>query len=312
MILPLTKHTRNIHEVTCQSGQEFLLISDLHWDNPHCDRGLLTNHLKEAQRRNAGVIVNGDFFCLMQGKGDPRRSKEDIREEHNNARYLDSIVNTAVEWFAPYAKNLLLVGYGNHETSIIHHQETDILQRFASTLNYATGSAVEVGGYGGTIDIRVNHDPNRGMNFVIHYYHGAGGGGPVTKGVIQDQRLLAATEGYDLTWMGHVHELYYHQNIIHKYDRPKKTLIQKPVHQLRTATYKEEWDGGYMGFHTERGRGPKPLGGYQYDIHIFQKFYIGGTYSSKGHHHLLIFPLRKLGIPIDLTPLLHLCRYKTN
>ncbi|NBW15691.1 MAG: hypothetical protein EBR82_47665 [Caulobacteraceae bacterium] len=50
--------------------------------------------------------------------------------------------------------------------------------------------------------------------------------------------------------------------MIHKYDRPKKTLIQKPVHQLRTATYKEEWDGGYMGFHTERGRGPKPLGGY--------------------------------------------------
>jgi hypothetical protein len=178
MILPLTKHSRNIHDITCQSGQEFLLISDLHWDNPHCDRGLLTNHLKEAQRRNAGVIVNGDFFCLMQGKGDPRRSKEDIREEHNNARYLDSIVNTAVEWFAPYAKNLLLVGYGNHETSIIHHQETDILQRFASTLNYATGSAVEVGGYGGTIDIRVLHDAIRGVNFVVHYFHGAGGEAP--------------------------------------------------------------------------------------------------------------------------------------
>jgi hypothetical protein len=84
----------------------------------------------------------------------------------------------------------------------------------------------------------------------------------VTRGVIQDQRLLASTEGYDLTWMGHVHELYYHQNMIHRYDRSTKTLLQKPIHQLRTATYKEEWDGGYMGFHTERGRGPKPLGGY--------------------------------------------------
>ena len=229
MLLPLTKHSRNIHDIACQSGQEFLLISDLHWDNPHCDRGLLTNHLKEAQRRNAGVIVNGDFFCLMQGKGDPRRSKEDIRPEHNNTRYLDSIVNTAVEWFSPYAKNLLLLGYGNHETSIIQHQETDILQRFASTLNYATGSAVEVGGYGGTIDIRVNHDPNRGMNFVLHYFHGAGGGGVISKGVIHDSRLMMTMEGYDCTWMGHVHELYYHQNIIHKYDRQTKTLIQKPV-----------------------------------------------------------------------------------
>jgi hypothetical protein len=262
MILPATKHTRNIHEVTCQSGQEFLLISDLHWDNPHCDRGLLKNHLDEAVKRNAAIILNGDTYCCMGGKYDRRADKSLIRPEHNTDRYFDAIVDTSVEWFAPYAKNILLIGYGNHETAIIKHGETDLLQRFASTLNYATGSAVQVGGYGGTIDIRVLHDTIRGVNFVVHYYHGSGGGGPVTKGVIQDQRILAGTEGYDLTWMGHVHELYYHQNIIHRYDRSTKTLIQKPIHQLRTATYKEEWDGGYMGFHTERGRGPKPLGGY--------------------------------------------------
>ena len=262
MILPTTKHSRNIHDITCQSGQEFLLISDLHWDNPHCDRGLLKNHLDEALRRNAAIILNGDTYCCMGGKYDRRADKSLIRPEHNTDRYFDAIVDTSVEWFAPYAKNILLIGYGNHETAIIKHGETDLLQRFASTLNYATGSAVEVGGYGGTIDIRVQHDNLRRVNFVVHYYHGAGGGGPVTKGVIQDQRLLASTEGYDLTWMGHVHELYYHQNMIHRYDRSTKTLLQKPIHQLRTATYKEEWDGGYMGFHTERGRGPKPLGGY--------------------------------------------------
>jgi hypothetical protein len=262
MILPATKHTRNIHEVTCQSGQEFLLVSDLHWDNPHCDRGLLKNHLDEAVKRNAAIILNGDTYCCMGGKYDRRADKSLIRPEHNTDRYFDAIVDTSVEWFAPYAKNILLIGYGNHETAIIKHGETDLLQRFASTLNYATGSAVQVGGYGGTIDIRVLHDTIRGVNFVVHYYHGFGGGGVVSKGVIQDQRILAGTEGYDLTWMGHVHELYYHQNMVHRYDRSTKTLIQKPIHQLRTATYKEEWDGGYMGFHTERGRGPKPLGGY--------------------------------------------------
>jgi hypothetical protein len=262
MILPLTKHHRNIHDITCQSGQEFLLISDLHWDNPHCDRGLLKNHLDEAVKRNAAIILNGDTYCCMGGKYDRRADKSLIRPEHNTDRYFDAIVDTSVEWFAPYAKNILLIGYGNHETAIIKHGETDLLQRFASTLNYATGSAVQVGGYGGTIDIRVLHDTIRGVNFVVHYFHGHSGGGVVSRGVIHDQRLLAGTEGYDLTWMGHVHELYYHQNMVHRYDRSTKTLIQKPIHQLRTATYKEEWDGGYMGFHTERGRGPKPLGGY--------------------------------------------------
>jgi hypothetical protein len=258
----ILRHAKNIHEIACDSGQEFLLISDLHWDNPKCQRDLLLNHLKEAQRRNAGIIVNGDFFCLMQGKGDPRRSKDDIRPEHNTGRYLDSVVNTAVEWFLPFAQNLLLIGYGNHETSIINHQETDILDRFVDRLNYQAGTNIMVGGYGGTIDIKVIHDTRRGKNFVIHYFHGTGGGGVVTKGVIQDQRLMANSEGYDCTWQGHVHELYYHQNQAHRYDRQIKQIVQKPVHQIRTATYKEEWDCGYLGFHTERGRGPKPLGGY--------------------------------------------------
>ena len=114
---------------------------------PSHDRSTLQNHLEEAKKRYAKVIVNGDFFCLMQGRGDPRRSKGDIRPEHNNGRYLDSIVDTAVEWFKPYADLILLVGYGNHETSIIQYQETDILLRFATILNHTCKSNVQVLGF---------------------------------------------------------------------------------------------------------------------------------------------------------------------
>ena len=113
--------SRNLHryEVT-KDDNEFLLISDIHWDNPHCDHDLLRNHLDEAKRRGARVMVNGDLFCLMQGMGDPRRSKDEIRPEHSNGRYLDSIIETAVEWFAPYVNVLQFIGYGNHETSVIN------------------------------------------------------------------------------------------------------------------------------------------------------------------------------------------------
>ncbi len=92
------------------------------------------------------------------------------------------------------------------------------------------------------------YDPDHRCNFIMHYYHGSGGGGPVTKGVIQDQRILASIEGYDCTWQGHVHELYYHQNIVNRYVRTTHQILQKPVHQVRTATYKEEWADGYMTF----------------------------------------------------------------
>jgi hypothetical protein len=269
--------SKNIHIIHVDDEQEFLLISDAHWDNPHCDRELLENHLKEAVKRNAIILINGDLFCCMQGKADPRRSKDDIRPEHNNGRYLDSIVSTAVEWFKPYAKNIAVIGYGNHETGVMKNAETDLIARFVDLLNYSTGAEVYAGGYGGTIEVVMNYAGERGnQSFAIHYFHGSGGGGPVTKGVIQDQRMMAQIEGYDMTWQGHVHELYHHINMIHRYDRLKKAISIRPIHQLRTATYKEEWADGYMGFHVERGRSPKPMGGY------WMKLKVKRQYSGRG------------------------------
>jgi len=70
------------------------------------------------------------FFCVMQGKGDRRGSKNDIRPQHNKADYLQTVIDEAIEWFAPFKDNILLLGYGNHETGIIRYQERDILKAF--------------------------------------------------------------------------------------------------------------------------------------------------------------------------------------
>ena len=52
----------------------YLFLSDVHFDSTHCDRDLLTKHLDEALAMNASVLVFGDWFDLMQGMYDPRRS----------------------------------------------------------------------------------------------------------------------------------------------------------------------------------------------------------------------------------------------
>lgn len=264
--------SRNFHryEVT-KDDNEFLLISDIHWDNPHCDLDLLRNHLDEAKRRGARVMVNGDFFCLMQGRGDPRRSKDEIRPEHSNGRYLDSIVETAVEWFAPYANVLQFIGYGNHETSVIKNQETDILQRFADVFNltHRPENPIEVGGYGGAIAFSYRPYQDSGASTkVMKYFHGSGGGGIVTKGVIQNQRAMAIYQGYDIIWMGHVHELYHHTDIVERFMQASYQVEQRAVDIVRTSTYKDEYEDGAQGWHIERGAGPKPLGGYwlKFDI----------------------------------------------
>ena len=257
----ITRVSRNVHAVYCEKEIQLLLLSDLHWDNPKCDRVLLKNHMDEAVKRGAKIILNGDTFCMMQGKYDPRRSKKDIRPEHNKANYIDAVIQDAVEWFAPYKDNILVVGYGNHETAILKALETDPIQRFVDLFNTTHGAEIHAGGYGGVIDFKfqIGEVGNR-RKWTLRYYHGFGGGGAVTKGVIQDQRLMASMEGYDCIWQGHVHELYHHINPVEVYDSHQKKIKIRDVHQIRTSSYKEEYEDGFAGFHIEKGRPPKPLG----------------------------------------------------
>ena len=236
-----------------------LLISDLHWDNPKCDRTLLKKHLDEALAGNHDILINGDLFCLMQGAYDPRKSKSDIREEHNVANYFDAIVNTAVEWFSPYAHLIKFVGYGNHETSILKRQETDIIERFVTLLNYKCESSVQVGGYGGWV--RYNFDDGSSHHsFKIKYMHGFGGGGAVTRGTIQHNRMSVNVEGADAIWMGHVHEDYELTYTVEQLTH-QDTVILRDILMIRTSAYKEEYGDGSKGWHIERGASPKPIGG---------------------------------------------------
>jgi UDP-2,3-diacylglucosamine pyrophosphatase LpxH len=264
--MELTKVTRNLH--TLELGREetrLAILSDLHWDNPKCDRDMLKRHLDYCLKENIPVFINGDFFCLMQGKGDRRGNKSDIRPEHNNAKYLDSVVETAVEWFSPYASILTVIGYGNHETAIIKYQETDLLQRFVDLMNYKNKSNIFTGGYGGWLVIKKNIRTNTSMTKLLKYFHGSAGGGIVTRGAINLTRALEIYESMDVFVMGHIHENASRNDVRDalQYNTGKHTyeLIQKQIHLAITGTYKEEYVDGFGGWHVERGAPIKPLGG---------------------------------------------------
>jgi hypothetical protein len=220
---------------------------------------LLKKHLDEALKGNHDILINGDLFCLMQGAYDPRKSKSDIRPEHNSANYFDAIINTAVDWFTPYAHLIKLVAYGNHETAILKRQETDIIERFVTLLNYKTGSDIQVGGYGGWIRIQFD-DGSSTQSFKIKYMHGFGGGGAVTRGTIQHNRMSVNVEGADAIWMGHVHEDYEMTYTVEQLTQ-HDTVMLRDILMIRTSAYKEEYGDGSKGWHIERGASPKPIGG---------------------------------------------------
>jgi hypothetical protein len=243
--------------------QDYLLISDVHWDNPKCDRALLKKHLDQAVKRNARILINGDLFCIMQGLTDRRGSKGQVRPEHVGDDYFDLVNNSAIEFFRPYAHHILMVGEGNHESAVKRKGEFDILARFVYGMNALTGSKIQLGSYTGWVVFRGTYSSTTRSSFKMKYHHGFGGGGVVTKGVIQNQRMDSSTEGADVIWMGHVHEMYHLLSVADALEHNPISgyrTVQRVRHHIRTSSYKNESSGG--GYHDEKGRPAKPLGGY--------------------------------------------------
>lgn len=264
--MKLKELAQNVHVLDLESTKRHEkisigMLSDIHWDNPKCDRVKLKEDLDNCLENNYRIHINGDTLCLMQGKYDPRKSKGSIRPEHNKDTYLDAVIETAAEYFKPYAHLIDVIGYGNHETNIIKRLETDPLQRLVDTLNAELNDhKIYTGGYGGWYIIKFRRAVYR-----IRYFHGSGGGGVVTRGEINLTRALQFYEGFDCFTMGHVHEnkeSVVMRNTMSTASRAK----DKEIILMITGTYKEEYSGGYMGWHVERGAPPKAIGSRILDI----------------------------------------------
>ncbi len=232
--------------------QRYLLISDVHYDSPYCDRKLLTKHLDQAKASNSGIMVVGDWFDAMGGKNDKRSHKGGIRSDHQVDNYFDILVDSSCDYLTPYANQLVMLSQGNHETAILKHNETDLLARLARHLNTTCM------GYTGFIRFMFSKETGGRSSKRLWFHHGAGGGGPVTKGVPQAHRRSASVEA-DIYVSGHIHESWVVENVMLKMNDNGNIFFSPQTH-IQLPTYKQEY--GSDGYHIEKGRPPKPLGGY--------------------------------------------------
>lgn len=260
----LKEHARNIHVCTVdfsKVGEEqwVLLQSDVHWDNPKCQRDTFARHLQEAREKDAPIFDNGDFYCAMQGKFDKRANKSDLRPEHQNANYLDSLIDSSVAALKPYRDLVCVRGVGNHESAILKRHETNLTERFVERLRAAGSDTVKLGGYSGYVVFDVNVAGRR-QAIKMHYHHGYGGGGPVTRGVIQTNRMAVYIADADLVWTGHTHDSWQVRIARVGLNQHNTTVTHSDQVHFRTSGYKEEYGDGYGGWHIERGGPPKPVG----------------------------------------------------
>ena len=254
--------------------QWYLLRSDAHQDNPKCNRELEEKHLNEAIERNAGILDFGDIFCAMQGKYDKRSSKESVRPEHQRDDYLDSLIETAAERYAPYAQNWVAQGYGNHETSIAKRHETDLIQRMATLIKYQTGYSIPVTGYTGWVRFQFSVGTSR-QSYRLWHIHGYGGGGPVTKDMIQRNRMLAYVDNADIICSGHTHDSWVTTDVRVKLNDTGR-VVQRQCKVIKCPTYKEEYRTGTGGWHVETGKPPKPIGAW------WLRFFVESGHAPNG------------------------------
>lgn len=266
--MTITEQGRNVHRITIPYDKEntdfyFLLSADHHWDNPDSKRDMIERHLKEAVERKAKVFIIGDFFCAMQGKYDKRSDKKKLRPEHQTGHYLDALVNTAADWLMPYREAIAVIGIGNHESAISNRHETNLIERMVERLNIGNKEKIYMGGYGGWIRLNFQHSTSGGKRYPINikYFHGSGGGGPVTKGTIQSQRQAVFLPDADIVISGHVHEQYTICHMQEKLHDDGKISLKEQWH-VRMPTYKDEYKDGNGGWHIETGKPPKPLGAW--------------------------------------------------
>lgn len=261
----IQERSRNVHQIafelsTVREARWFLLQSDVHWDNPHCQRTLLEKHWQQAKDRDAGILDNGDFFCAMQGKWDKRANKSDLRPEHQCSDYLDALIRTASEALQPYRHLITLRGQGNHETGVLKHHETNLTERLVERLKTSGSETVQLGGYSGFVVFQVTFRGQRRNSFKLFYHHGYGGGGPVTRGVIDTNRQSVFLADADLVWTGHTHDSWQVPIARVKLNQDCTHIVHTRQVHVRSPGYKEEYGDGYGGFHIEKGRGPKPTG----------------------------------------------------
>lgn len=243
--------------------QWFLLRSDVHHDSVRCARELQTRHLDEAKKRKALIMDAGDLFDAMQGRFDPRRSMDELREEYRRNDYYDFVVEDTAKYLAPYAKQIVMLGRGNHETAVLKNASTDLTDRLVYALNSKHKTEIKTGGYGGWVrllfNLRDGKMPGVRTSIKIKYFHGSGGDAPVTRGVIQTNRQAVFLPDATVIWNGHNHQNYIIP-IVRERLSDKGMLSSDIQWHIRTPGYKQDYGDGSKGWAVERGMPPKPIG----------------------------------------------------
>ena len=170
-------------------------IGDPHIDAPSHNRDMLVADLERAKSYGDSIVVMGDVWSFILPSDVKRFTGGKYAERVDDI--IGRAVDTAYAVFAPYADNIDVMLLGNHETAVLKRHHVDPLRMLVRELNRdktrgrLPNSKIAHGGYTCWLQLQFHRHTNSVSNFVWTH-HGAGGGAPVTKGMIDANRIKVA------------------------------------------------------------------------------------------------------------------------
>jgi hypothetical protein len=192
------------------------LYGDPHLDAQTHARDLLVRDLKQGREDNDIGVFMGDHWSAIL----PRDLKR--YTSGRNGRKRDAIINDyidlAYEVYKPYVNTIDVMLLGNHETAVLKNHHVDILGMLIDRLNQIktdgayrdeNGKPMIVhAGYTCYVQVQFIYDAkgkrSGSVSNSVWLHHGRGGGAPVTKGVIDFNRIANARFA-DVYAIGHKH-----------------------------------------------------------------------------------------------------------
>lgn len=239
--------------------QWFLLRSDGHIDSQYSNLAMQRRHMQEAIDKGAGILDFGDLMDAMQGRNDRRAMKSDMKESLKKDHYINELVETGVDFLAPYSQNIVMLATGNHESAIKKYLEYDLTREISRRLNVDHGGQVERAGYRGWVRFQFTINKTRQQSIRLYFNHGSGGSAPVTKGVIKTNRRAVAYPDADIIVSGHTHEAWAVPVSRIRLSESSVEVNDTALH-IQVPSYKDALTNQDEGYESEREFMPTPVG----------------------------------------------------
>lgn len=218
------------------------LFSDIHFDSPDCDKETLTKHFDYCLKDNRYILIGGDLFDAILLK-DMKRAVNHLLTAKDNQ--INVKLEETAHFLDKYKDNIIFIGRGNHEESVLKYNGLDLLQMLTTLLNAGKKTPIQYGNYANFLRFSFTNKQKKSIaHYDIFQHHGAGGSAPITKGMLDFSRIAKGVNA-DLIVIGHKHNaiidasdpiMYIDNN--GKVILKNRQLIQTPSYQKgRTIDY---------------------------------------------------------------------------